>query len=424
MPLALRRVVPLVYGFLSTRHQVAYQSSLVTHSMMKRDYSVEVIEDSEPERQRQREALYEQRRQDRAGKGYTPASDDSPIIEISDDESLYGSRRATIIELSGTHPLFHLLILVFLTPYDPDDSGPSHKPSLSTLSRVEPVLPPKSMSIRGPESESRCENPNQITSNASTTTTNKGIPLPSQSTPPESRVLDLERFAFISTRSSGTSAPSSSINISGHQPTPPIGITSNMVRRVHVSDYSFTDSQLQKLTRCVCCQIPWTTRKSASGKLNHIQKCARKNSFTEEAVRLMIEQDLQALATKGDPKKGKGKPVASEPATLLEAVVAGTTTKPKGRKRGVPTTVLQVTEAHQAIYSRAKALFEESVTPGFPATQGFAPNKPERHDQIQPEATQSFPRSRLGTNRRVPGFGDSNDEVSGSYSPPTSSFVR
>jgi hypothetical protein len=103
MPLALRRGIPLFYGFLWTRHGVAHQSSLVTHNMMKRDYSIEVIEDSEPERQRQRDALYKQRRKDRAGKGHISSPDDSPIIEISDDESLHGSRQATIIELSGSH---------------------------------------------------------------------------------------------------------------------------------------------------------------------------------------------------------------------------------------------------------------------------------------------------------------------------------
>jgi hypothetical protein len=141
----------------------------------------------------------------------------------------------------------------------------------------------------------------------------------------------------------------------------------------------------------------------------------------------MIEQDLQALAARGDPKKGKEKSVASEPTTLLEAVVADTTTKPKGRRKRVPTTVLELAETHQAIYSRAKALFEESEesdTPCFPATQGFPPSKLGRHNQTQSKATQSFPKSRLGTNRRVPGFGDSEDEVSGSHSPsPTPSLV-
>ena len=141
-------------------------------------------------------------------------------------------------------------------------------------------------------------------------------------------------------------------------------------------------------------------------------------------MRLMIEQDLQALATKEDLRKGKEKPAASEPATLLESMVANTTTKPRGRKKEAPTTVLQVAETHQAIYSRAKVLFEESDTPQFPATQGFAPSKLGRHDQLQLGATQSFPKSRLGTNRRIPGFGDSDDDVSGSHSPsPTPSLV-
>lgn len=138
----------------------------------------------------------------------------------------------------------------------------------------------------------------------------------------------------------------------------------------------------------------------------------------------MIEQDLQALATKGDLRKGKGKPAAPESATLLETVVANTTTKPRGRKKEVSTTVLQVAETHQAIYSRAKVLFEESVTPQIPATQGFAPSKLGRHEKLQSGATQSFPKSRLGTNRRVPGFGDSDDDVSRSHSPsPTPSLV-
>jgi hypothetical protein len=208
MPLALRRAVPLFYGLLLTRHQVAYQSSLVTHNMMKRDYSVEVIEDSEPERQQQREALYEQRRKDRAGKRHIPAPDDFPIIEISDDESLDGSRPATIIELSGTHPLFRLATLIFLTQYNSDDSGSFHEPSLSTSSGAKPVLPPKSSSIRVSESESRYENPNQIVSNASTAATNKDTLPPSGGHSPESRILDLERFGFISTRPSRTSTSS------------------------------------------------------------------------------------------------------------------------------------------------------------------------------------------------------------------------
>lgn len=133
----------------------------------------------------------------------------------------------------------------------------------------------------------------------------------------------------------------------------------------------------------------------------------------------MIEQDLQALATQGNPKRGKCKTVAPEPATFLEGVVANTHTKTKGRKKEIPTTVLQVAETHQAIYSRARALFEESEESDIPlpATQGFAPSKLGRNIQLQPETTQSFQNSRLGTSRRVLGFGDSDDEGEGSESP-------
>ena len=428
MPLTLRRVAPLFYGFLLTRHQATYQSSLVTHNMMKRDYSVEVVEDSEPERQQQRELLYEQRRKDRTNKKHTPASADSPIVEISDDESLHGSRPATIIELSGINPCL-IVTLVFLILCDSDDSGSFYKPSLSTSSQAKPVLPPKPSSMKVSEShktsEARYENLNQTASNASTEAANEDSLSPSQRKSPESRVLDLERFGFISTRLSRASTSSSSIIVSSHQPIPLTRIPSNTARRLHVSDYSFTDSQLQKLTRCVCCQVPWTTRKSAPRKLNHVQKCARKNSLTEEAVRLMIEQDLQALETQGDLKKGKRKAVAPEPATLLEGVIANTNTKTKGRKKEVPTTVLQVAETHQAIYSRARAVFEESEesdAPPFPATQGFAPSKIGRNIQLPTKATQSFPKGQLGTSRRVPGFGDSDDEASDSP-PPASSLV-
>jgi hypothetical protein len=118
MPLAIRRVPSLFCSLLLARRQVAYQLSLVTRNMMKRDDSVEVIEDSEPERQRQREVLYEQRRKNRAGKEHAPDLDDASIIEISDDESVRDSRPATIVEISGTRTsLFRLITLVFLTLY-------------------------------------------------------------------------------------------------------------------------------------------------------------------------------------------------------------------------------------------------------------------------------------------------------------------
>lgn len=156
---------------------------------------------------------------------------------------------------------------------------------------------------------------------------------------------------------------------------------------------SFTMSQLTALSRCVVCNLAWTTRKTVPVKVSHIKSCARKNTWNEETVLVGLTKEIGHISADTnnnemlDSKKrikGKGKEIAHQGTkTFLEDVVNDAAPrKRRQRVRDVDVTVLKPQDAHAAIMERAKALLGPPALPsssaqdvGFPSTQIFGPSK-------------------------------------------------
>jgi hypothetical protein len=186
--------------------------------------------------------------------------------------------------------------------------------------------------------------------------------------------VDFQRFAFINSRSSSSDSsrpvPSRKRPRAGAEPS-----TKAPPKRKAVSQHQFSaefsDTQVAKLTKCVSCNVPWTTRKTAAQKIKHIQSCAKKHSFNDETICLLIRKEIECLM--GDVgiehtnKKGKGKasvlPEQSTiPKTVYEHVLMDAAPRKKGRRAEADETVKSVSTTRNAILDRARAVLDPIPT--------------------------------------------------------------
>lgn len=137
-------------------------------------------------------------------------------------------------------------------------------------------------------------------------------------------------------------------------------------------------SDVARVARCVCCSASWTTRKTASQKLGHIQRCAKKNGYDDETVRILIKKEASSKESKGPPLAPS---TSSTTTTLLEDVIQTRLKRKNVRPNNHLAQDLAV-GSRDAILSRAKDIIavpspDETSSPSrkfvadFPLTQAF-----------------------------------------------------
>ena len=189
--------------------------------------------------------------------------------------------------------------------------------------------------------------------------------------------VNLRRFAFTDSRPS-VKYPSSRPSPSRKRSSTIIEPTTNIPPKrkaatKHQFSPDFSNAELAKLTKCVSCNAQWTTRKTPAQKIKHIQSCAKKLSFTDETICLLIRREIDGAvgdADKVSDKKGKGKASAPRaqspvPKTVYEHVVTDAAPRKKGRRAEVGESVRSVTTTRNAILDRARAVLD-SVHADYP----------------------------------------------------------
>ncbi|KAI0030713.1 hypothetical protein K488DRAFT_87528 [Vararia minispora EC-137] len=129
----------------------------------------------------------------------------------------------------------------------------------------------------------------------------------------------------------------------------------------------FTDGQFAKVSKCVCCDVKWTARKTRVQKAAHILGCSRKQGLSCEVVEGLIRSEIASVAPQVIDRKTKNAPtpIPAEPTTHMEDIVNRVHPK-KSRRHPVPnmsTTVQHPTESHDIIIGRARLLLAEQPTP-------------------------------------------------------------
>ncbi|RDB22532.1 hypothetical protein Hypma_010039 [Hypsizygus marmoreus] len=260
--------------------------------------------------------------------------------------------------------------------------------------------------------------------------------------------INLARFAYSGTSNAVYAKPTLSrqgSNISSENE-PRVAAKKRLGHRFS-SDFS--DAELAKLTKCVSCDIRWTARKTAPQKMMHVQSCAKKNSFNDETIRILIRKELDNTTVTSTNGKGKAKATAgsTEPTgsqTYLEAIVADAAPKKKGRRLEASETVKNITLTRDAILDKARtvlgptrpadtfvvhtqsvgAAVGDAENTGYPSTQGFGSSSlglkyvqqskslfahsvepslgEDESEAVAPSPTQSFALSKRGSVIRQP----------------------
>ncbi|KAG2156194.1 hypothetical protein DEU56DRAFT_224120 [Suillus clintonianus] len=194
------------------------------------------------------------------------------------------------------------------------------------------------------------------------------------------------------------------------------------LKRPNVQRFSndFSDKQLASLTNCVSCNLKWTSTKTASQKVIHIQNCAKKKFISDETVRTLIRKEIQSSSDQNASGHQKTTEGGQKPATFLETVVNEVSRTKKGRRPVVLGTVKSLPETRGSILGRARAVLDTSLQHGdsvvgaqvsgwaqgsrsdVPCTQAFGTSMLARRADSYPRAqsgppqTQAFGESALG----------------------------
>jgi hypothetical protein len=157
-----------------------------------------------------------------------------------------------------------------------------------------------------------------------------------------------------------------------------------------------SDNHFAKLTKCVSCDIRWTTRKTVNQKKKHILSCAKKRGLAADTIRIAVlkeNNNVKAAALKDAAEKEeeiRAKEASSS--TLLEVTVNAAATKKRARHRPRGT-VKSVALTRGAILKRAKNVLActSQVTEG----QSALLMDTEKDDDTHPPSTQQFGQSAL-----------------------------
>jgi hypothetical protein len=190
---------------------------------------------------------------------------------------------------------------------------------------------------------------------------------------------------------------------------------------IHRLSDEFSDAQLESLTSCVSCNLKWTSTKTASQKVIHIQNCAKKKFLSDETVRMLLRKEIQSSSDQKSTEEGR------KSATFLETVVNEVSRTKKGRRPQILGTVKSLPETRGSILGRARAVLDTSIQhrdsvvgaqvanltqggrSGFPCTQAFGTSMLARRAYSYPRAqspvlTQAFGESALGQLQSISGL--------------------
>lgn len=206
-----------------------------------------------------------------------------------------------------------------------------------------------------------------------------------------SQGLNLTQFAFKNTQPVR------------NRTTPPSNPPARAKKQTERFADQYTDAQLQKVLKCVCCNLKWTTRKSAAQKLVHLRSCAKKQAFTDETVRIRM---TQYLATVVDTAPVIPAASAGTSETYFQEVVRDAAPKKRARRKEVTGTVKAPEDTRASILRRAETLLGQPSSSrnvdSLPATQAFVPSKLAMRSESESDgedavpATQAFRPSRFG----------------------------
>ncbi|KAJ1309075.1 hypothetical protein OPQ81_004754 [Rhizoctonia solani] len=388
---------------------------------------VEIIEDSEPERQERLAKL-------RFAKKQSHNKNDSAVVGQAQT-----SHVTTLTELSAL-PASDRTASVINTrapPREKDESQTSFRLANSSSLPVRRPAPPPWLA------STTTSTPTDPPTNYNSPS--RPVSLKSFSQPSPAKQLDLNSFTFrkrtigrsasystssrsvsgsrdkdkdITASESCSDAPKASTGSIKSSSSPKVFIL-GATKECPTTEASFTAEQINSLRCCVVCENAWTARKSPKHKWSHITSCARKGGCDLDTLYIkLIGAVVDASDAKGTKQtKAKAKEREKEPAEPQSLLAQTVQERPPPKKRGRraepgPSNLQPVGDTHMAILERGAALLgvkpvlslegQSDVTPGIPA-KDHPTEQNQEVEENEPDlpATQGFAPSKMGGRSRL-----------------------
>ncbi|KAF9464414.1 hypothetical protein BDZ94DRAFT_1321063 [Collybia nuda] len=338
----------------------------------------EVVDDSEPEREeiRKRERTVKNLKSSGHTSGLElPAAYE--VFEITDEEECDDLVRPVHTNFDLTSGSNALTSSLLPTPFRPSPflgTTPIISASLKVPRILSTTLQSHSLALHNEDHE---------------------VPSSNNAWSDENPKLDVAHFAYLCPVKPGPSRVGSG---SGAVATEDRPVRQKRPTLMHRFSSDFSDADLTKLKKCVSCEVNWTTRKTGSQKILHIQSCGKKNALTDETIRVLIQKEIDTTAME---KKNKLTHVPSIRPTFFEDTVSDAARKKKGRHLETIETVQSVHAVRNILLDRARAvlgppgdLAQSNDDLGIVHTQSLGVEFPGDNGLIP--ATQGFGRSALG----------------------------
>ncbi|KAF7332026.1 hypothetical protein MKEN_00082900 [Mycena kentingensis (nom. inval.)] len=245
---------------------------------------------------------------------------------------------------------------------------------------------------------------------------------PEQATQPDDDTeiiptLNLNKFVFksaarpLQSRNSGSTIGSSSSSLQGK----PAAARSSR----KTVDGELLEADLKRLTKCVSCEMAWTTRKTPAQKGLHMRSCAKKNGLTIETLGFLVRKEVENTPAGTSKGKGKAPMTTTAPVTLLEETMQDAAPKRKTKRRDPIDILKPMSEIRGDIVDRARnVIARDTGTSVAPRTQAVG-----GHLAVSPPSTLAFGASRLGQNQGKSLFAEQESDDEPQRPPATQMFA-
>lgn len=126
-----------------------------------------------------------------------------------------------------------------------------------------------------------------------------------------------------------------------------------------------SDAEVSALSKCVCCGLRWTTKKTVKQKSAHMETCSRRHAISPDTLLSLINKEASVSSLHAKPSNERqicsGVPNESS-ATLMGAIVSVDSGK-RNRRKQVISTVRTLPETRESILDKAKDLLGQLVDP-------------------------------------------------------------
>ncbi|KAI6130400.1 hypothetical protein EDD16DRAFT_1541986 [Pisolithus croceorrhizus] len=126
-----------------------------------------------------------------------------------------------------------------------------------------------------------------------------------------------------------------------------------------------SDAKVSALSKCVCCHLRWTTKKTVKQKRAHMETCSRRHAISPDTFLSLINKEASVTPLHANPSNDCQVPsgaLSESPATLMGAIISADSGK-RNRRKQVISTVRTLPETRESILDKARDLLGQFVDP-------------------------------------------------------------